>query len=317
MPSLPSLFPKAKPATPAREVGALFARRRRPSWGGLAGSVAAHGLIVALALLLSRHEAEELASKREQTRSDTTRQQVIPFYVPPPPPPKPVPPPAPKPPPPPPVQRTPPPTPPPPPQVRPPDARQPVPEPEANAPPDAKRSKGSAEPDEKATEAQKAPDRATDAAAPKPSDYSTAPTMESEARRIFGNKPASPTPGAGPRDVRPLENELPDNPNKCTPKPRNPADSLQPPQFGVAVGRIFRQDNGQPLAGAHLQMLGTPYTAFTDDNGEYHFRFDMSLVDFCRTQYVRVTAPGYESRLLVLMVGPNVRSEDVALRRKR
>jgi hypothetical protein len=101
------------------------------------------------------------------------------------------------------------------------------------------------------------------------------------------------------------------------PHPRDPADSLKPPEFGVAVGRIFRQDNGGPLAGAHLQMLGTPYVTFTDAAGEYHFRFDMSLVDFCRTQYVRVTAPGYESRLLVLMVGVNIRSEDVSLRRKR
>jgi hypothetical protein len=31
---------------------------------------------------------------------------------------------------------------------------------------------------------------------------------------------------------------------------------------------------------------------------------------------VRVTAPGYESRLLVLMVGVNVHSDDVELKRK-
>ncbi len=81
------------------------------------------------------------------------------------------------------------------------------------------------------------------------------------------------------------------------------------------VGRIFRQDNGRPLAGAHLQMIGTPYVAFTDGTGEYRFSFDMSLVDNCRTQYVRVSASGYESRLLVLVVGEQVRSEDVRLRR--
>jgi hypothetical protein len=86
--------------------------------------------------------------------------------------------------------------------------------------------------------------------------------------------------------------------------------------MGTAVGRIFRSDNGQPLAGAHLVMLGTPYTAFTDDQGEYHFRFDMALVDNCRTQYVRVSADGYESRLLVLLIGPRTRSEDVVLRRR-
>jgi hypothetical protein len=86
--------------------------------------------------------------------------------------------------------------------------------------------------------------------------------------------------------------------------------------LGVAEGRILRGDNGRPLAGAHLQMLGTPYVAFTDDAGDYKFRFDLSLVDQCRTQYVRVTAKGYQSRLLVLVIGANVRSEDVRLERR-
>ena len=63
-------------------------------------------------------------------------------------------------------------------------------------------------------------------------------------------------------------------------------------------------------------MLGTPYVAFTDSEGEYRFRFDLSLMDNCRTQYVRVTAKGYESRLLVLLVGQNVRSEDVHLQKR-
>ena len=100
------------------------------------------------------------------------------------------------------------------------------------------------------------------------------------------------------------------------PHPAEPSDSAGPAQFGTVVGRIFRQDNGRPLAGAHLQMVGTPYVTFTDGNGEYRFRFDLALVDNCRTQYVKVTASGYESRLLVLVVGPNARSEDVRLRRQ-
>ena len=100
------------------------------------------------------------------------------------------------------------------------------------------------------------------------------------------------------------------------PSPTAPADSAAPAQYGTVVGRIFRQDGREPLAGAHLQMLGTPYVAFTDSEGEYRFRFDLSLMDNCRTQYVRVTAKGYESRLLVLVVGPNVRSEDVRLQKR-
>jgi hypothetical protein len=123
-------------------------------------------------------------------------------------------------------------------------------------------------------------------------------------------------PGAGPRAVRPLETYIPDRPDECVPSPSSPSDSSAPVQYGTVVGRIFRQDGGKPLAGAHLQMLGTPYVAFTDSEGEYRFRFDLTLMDNCRTQYVRVTARGYESRLLVLMVGQNVRSEDVHLQRR-
>ena len=113
-----------------------------------------------------------------------------------------------------------------------------------------------------------------------------------------------------------MEAYLPENPERCVPQQPTVQDSAQAPNFGTVVGRIYRQDNGRPLAGAHLQMLGAPYVAFTDDNGEYRFRFDLALVDNCRTQYVRVTAPGYESRLLVLLVGENIRSEDVRLRRR-
>jgi hypothetical protein len=270
--------------------------------------VALHTLLVLLAVALSRHEAEELEAKRTETRSDTTRQRVIPLYVPPP---------VVRPPPPPPPERVQPEVPRPPrPAPPPPAARQPEAEPEPNAPPEEKRSRGADEPDATTTGPPKTPDRAAEPSAPKASDYSTAPTLESEARRIFGNKRRGPPPGAGPREVRPLQAEFPEDSTKCVPKEPDPADSLKPPEYGVAVGRIFRQDDGRPLVGAHLQMIGTPYTAFTDEAGEYHFRFDLALIDFCRSQYVRVSAPGYESRLLVLMVGRNVRSEDVSLRRR-
>jgi hypothetical protein len=109
---------------------------------------------------------------------------------------------------------------------------------------------------------------------------------------------------------------VPDSPEKCVPAPSPQGDSAGAVQFGTVVGRILRQDGQRPLAGAHLQMVGTPYVAFTDSEGEYRFRFDLSLMDHCRTQYVRVTARGYESRLLVVMVGRNVRSEDVTLERR-
>jgi hypothetical protein len=140
--------------------------------------------------------------------------------------------------------------------------------------------------------------------------------MESEALRIFGRRRLATQPGAGPQAVRPMESYIPDRPDKCVPKPTAPRDSAGPVEYATVVGKIFQQEGGRPLAGAHLQMLGTPYVTFTDTQGEYRFRFDLSLMDNCRTQYVRVSAKGYQSRLLVVMVGRNVRSEDVHLERR-
>jgi hypothetical protein len=182
-----------------------------------------------------------------------------------------------------------------------------VPEDRANAPPEATRSEG---------QETEEPEGASDADAPREAPRAAAPTLESEALRIFGRRRIATRPGAGPRATRPLESYIPDRPDKCVPAPSPAADSAGEMQFGTVVGKIYRQDGGRPLAGAHLQMLGTPYVAFTDSEGEYRFRFDMSLMDNCRTQYVRVTAKGYESRLLVLVVGQNVRSEDVHLEKR-
>jgi len=285
--------------------------RRRP-WVSLATSAVVHGSVILLALLLTRHEDRVLKEEKAERGPVEQRERVMPLYIPPP---RPKPQPPTPPPPPPPKVETPPPPPPPKPVAPPPAVRQPKPELEANAPPEEKRSSGAEEPDEKTT-GDKSPKDAAKATTP-PADISTAPTIESEAKRIFGRQKEGPPAGAGPRDVRPLQTELPDRPDKCLPRPAVPAESAGVPQMGVAIGRIFRGDNGRPLAGAHLVMLGTPYTSFTDDNGEYTFRFDLSLIDNCRTQYVRVTAQGYESRLLVLVVGPRTRSDDVMLRRKR
>lgn len=276
----------------------------RPSWTSLAASASIHAAAVVLAVLLSaRGPAEEETPPERQ--ADQSRQVQM-LYLPPPA--RPTPPRTPEPPPPaPPAQETPPPrvvSPPPPPARNEPEDR-------ANAPPDAVRAEGAEADDPEGASDPDAPaEAAPEAAAP------GAPTLESEARRIFGRRRVATAPGVGPRAVRPMETYIPDRPDKCVPTPRPPADSAGPPQYGTVVGRIFREDGGAPLPGAHLQMLGTPYTAFTDNDGEYRFRFDLSLVDNCRTQYVRVTAKGYESRLLVLVVGENVRSEDVRLERK-
>src|SRR6476659_7248017 len=223
-------------------------------------------------------------------------------------------------PPPPPPQPTPPPPPPPPPRqpvpriAPPPEKEQRPPEPDATAPPEAERRAGDEPTNDDPAGGEKVGADAQPGSPVPATD--NAVTMESEARRIFGRPRLGPRPGAGPRASRPMEAYLPDHPERCVPKQPDASDSTRAPEYGVVVGRIFRQDNGEPLAGAHLQMLGTPFVSFTDGNGEYHFRFDFALVDNCRTQYVRVTAPGYESRLLVLMVGENVRSDDVVLKKK-
>ena len=212
-------------------------------------------------------------------------------------------------------QQQPPPQPPPQRSAPPPAKEQRTPEPDANAPPEAKRAERRGGQDEPAG-GERAGASDPKEGSPAPATEDAPATMESEARRIFGRPRLGTQPGAGPRAARPMEAYLPDQPERCIPKPAPPRDSAAAPQYGVVTGKIFRQDNGRPLAGAHLQMLGTPFVSFTSDDGEYHFRFDLSLVDNCRTQYVRVTAPGYESRLLVLMVGPNVRSDDVLLKKR-
>jgi hypothetical protein len=265
-----------------------------------------HVAVLVLVLLVTRSKQEKADGSRHSDPAELARQVQM-VYVPPPPdrvPPLP-PPPKTEPPPPSPPPR-PPETPPPvtKPVAPPPDKAQRVPEDNANAPPDATRSKG---------QDSDQPEGGAPATTPTPA-ADAAPTMESEAQRIFGTKRVATEPGAGPQEIRPMEADLPEHGEKCVPRVAT-ADSAGP-QYGTVVGRIMRSDNGRPLAGAHLQMLGTPFVAFTGPDGEYRFRFDMSLVDNCRTQYVRVTAKGYESRLLVLMVGEDVRSDDVSLQKR-
>lgn len=276
-------------------------------WGSLTASAVVHTAILLLAVLVTRPR-DKTADGRSQTDPAELARQVQMVYVPPPPQAvRPPPPPQPKPQPPP---QSPPPRPPAPPApvpkpfAPPPDKAQKVAEDNANAPPDATRSKG---------EDSDQPEGGAPATTPAPA-AEAAPTMESEAQRIFGSKRVATQPGAGPQEIRPMEADLPEHGENCVPRVSNP-DSAGP-RYGTVVGRIMRGDNGRPLAGAHLQMLGTPFVAFTGPDGGYTFRFDMSLVDNCRTQYVRVTAKGFESRLLVLLVGENVRSDDVSLQKR-
>ena len=284
---------------------AVTSPRQRP-WISLLTSAAVHVLLLVLAVWVTRPKPEDMEEEREVKKADAEQREVQMVYLSPPPTPPPPPQAAPPPPPPPPKATPPPPRP----VAPPPEKAQPTPEPDANAPSDAERSKGPEPKDDENDKVRKGePEPPTS-----PLAIAEDP-MAAEARRIFGRQKKFTPEGVGPRASRPMEAYLPDHPERCIPKQPNP-DSLGHPQYGTVMGRIFRQDDGRPLGGAHLQMLGTPYVTFTDADGEYQFRFDLSLVDNCRTQYVRVTAAGYESRLLVLVVGPNARSEDVRLKKR-
>lgn len=263
---------------------------RRRAWVPISVSGALHLLLLALAMGLSRQtDAPSRSERRDGPVPEPPQIQMI--HIPAPemmPPALPIPP------------------------RPPPPVRRAEPEPEPNAPPEATRSTGAETPITESGGGEPLDEPAD--AEPAPEEQKVEATLESEARRIFGRPRLATRPGAGPQAIRPMEAWAPDRPERCVPRPVVARDSDEPVQLGTVEGRIYRQDTGQPLAGAHLQMIGTPYVTFTDGRGEYRFRFDLALVDNCRTQYVRVSAEGYESRLLVLLVGPR-RSEDVRLRR--
>lgn len=86
------------------------------------------------------------------------------------------------------------------------------------------------------------------------------------------------------------------------------------PVLASVVGYVF-DERGNPLANAHLQIVGAPFTAFSDRNGGYRLEFDPKMLGKCRVQYVRVQADGFRGQTLVLAVGRSVRSDDVILKR--
>ena len=86
------------------------------------------------------------------------------------------------------------------------------------------------------------------------------------------------------------------------------AQSAAKPRFEVASVKPSTADplelpSGRPIPGALLQVLGTGFSTFADGVGHYRLRFDPDLVDACRTQLVRVTAPGYRTRTMFLGYG--------------
>jgi hypothetical protein len=258
-------------------------------------------VMIMVALLLAKHAAEQALEQPKSTAPKDMREVAM-VYLPPPPPAeaRPVPPP-PRP------QPEP-----PPPAVTPPAPRaiNRVPEPEPNAPPDAKRTEGTSESAESRTPAGD-PTAPEDASTPEtPKGVALEATMEREAKRIFGRKRGDPVEDAGPLATRPLESaKIPENPCGEIPK-----DSTGSPVQGVVQGVVRDVDGGGALSGAHLQMIGQPYSTFANNRGEFRLLFDINLMADCRTQYVRIEAPGFRSQMLPIVIGGGVST--VGLRRR-
>lgn len=84
----------------------------------------------------------------------------------------------------------------------------------------------------------------------------------------------------------------------------------------ASVMGVVRDNNGRPLPGAHLQIVGAPFATFSDGQGNYRLEFDPALLAKCRVQIVRVSATGYRDSNLTLAIGRQVRSDDVVMRRR-
>ena len=142
-----------------------------------------------------------------------------------------------------------------------------------------------------------------------------APTMESEAERLFGRKQTGVAYASGPEPfARWVQVMTDDRANDCRPKQLPVRPPGTPPELGYVSGQVFREGTRIPLSGAFLQILGTPYSTFADDDGHYRLAFDRSLVDECRTQYVQVSKDGFRPRRLILGIGPE-QSNDIPMSR--
>lgn len=135
---------------------------------------------------------------------------------------------------------------------------------------------------------------------------SNAATLETEAKRLFGRPSSKLGPVSGTRDNRPWESPVELSRGCSLPEE---SDSTVPKGMAVVEGRIFKEGTNEPLAGARLQILGTQYGTFSNGRGEYRLVFDRTLVDRCRTQSVRVSAPGYGQRDVILSIGERISSD--------
>jgi hypothetical protein len=179
----------------------------------------------------------------------------------------------------------------------------PTPESDPNAPPKTRREEASRPDPGSADQPASSTPEPTAPPASLAAPGNNRPTLESEAQRLFGRPSSKLGPLAGVRDNRPWESPIELNSRGCALPPPDSSDGTTPPGMAVVSGRVFNEHTGEPLAGARLQILGTPYGAFADGKGEYTLYFARTLVDRCRSQSVRVSAPGYRGRDVILYLG--------------
>ena len=132
-------------------------------------------------------------------------------------------------------------------------------------------------------------------------------TQEEEAQRLFGNNRNGPT-GRPERAFGGMALPWQAGDQHCMQVPEG-GDSMT-----VIAARVIDPVAGRPIPGAFLQILGTPYSTYSDGAGNYALRFNIALVANCRTQAVRVTAAGYSLQDLVLSTGV-AWNNDIPLRR--
>ncbi len=103
---------------------------------------------------------------------------------------------------------------------------------------------------------------------------------------------------------------------KCVDVPNLGKNPDGTPVLAAVTGTVYEEDGVTPLPNAHLQIIGYPYSTFSDANGKYRLEFDPATLAHCRAQYVVVEAVGHRSQTLTLAIGPNIVSPPIIMKRR-
>ena len=141
---------------------------------------------------------------------------------------------------------------------------------------------------------------------PAPAPVAEAPRRRNPSIAFRGGRPGSPLTQAAPSPAWQRSPSVASMTPRCQPGP--PLSATDPIEWGVVAGRVFRLGTTDPLIGATLQVLGTPYSTTSNEQGDYVLRFDTWPLKNCEAQYVRVQLDGFVAQTLVLGIGTTGRS---------